>query len=1329
MTTVVKLGIQGIRSFDHSNLEVLEFERPVTLIVGPNGSGKTTIIECLKMAATGGLPPNSKNGHGFIHDPAVAHLPEVKAQIRMLFRTGLGPARDKEICAIRSFQLTNKRDNKGRIKPQFKALESVLRTMGEDGSKASLSHRCADMDTQVPELMGVSKAILESVIFCHQEDSSWPLQDPITVKKRFDDIFGASRYTKALENIKALQKEWARVTKDRRAEAELSQAHLDQATKLRQHREERIHAADEITGQLEVLDKAITEAEESKERSEVELASFESRGIRVAELRSVLQRIEGERDGCVRNMEQNGQDIYRESHQELQQQAQHFEKTMTESEHKVRQAKAQLNEGESTYHTAMDNARRLREEMGETVAAADLLHSRRKELTDRLRKAAEPSVAALRAKLDAMASEMARVEREQRQRDNAAEERLAETDRAHREAMLECSRNESRAEDAKVGIRRLEEEVKTLERAVPDLDSLVRAMKENEAALCAEGSDARLRQLEKRQEEIGRRRHDLQYSITRKSSEVAQLEAQSDAHVEVDALRRRVREAEADVNAKAGEVRPRALTLLGQMPEALEAETRVVAELGQTEEQLKKQRITFQDVQKRASGIAARRQMAEADLRRVQAEEGRLAAELGVPALTLGAAGTIGVASAGATDFQSRLASQREQVELARKDLAMTESAQHMYEKFREKSRTKNACQFCRRNFCTADDKAAFEDSVERLIVKIPSFLEESRRRLNDAQEELARLDSQRPRWDRLEQLRQVEIPQRQKEVASCQEEERASLAASEPEERELLRLEDRTQQLQSLLADAAALQRGAVAAQELRSAQRAKEVRLLGGNSKVSLQAERDQLRALQEQLCELGREEDAVRTQRDLLAKQQEQLRTQLAEQKGRLQLLQAQVARRGDVDSELAARQADLRDCTEVAKRSRAAADAAAAQSNKVREERKTFAAGFRRDLDTRDAQVRELQREVDSLTEIEKAVDVMKGRVENAEALKAKLASADEAARASERELEGLRARLEGEEDKRRKREQIRQCLDANLRLKSLEGEIQRHVSEIEKLLQELGGRDLDALKVEIDTMRAKVMDLAKTKSFREGELANTKETVRGLEAELACALYANVEQRHREAIIRHESAAYASKDLARYHQALDRALMKYHSMKMAEINRTIKELWQRIYRGRDIDYILIRSDTEEAETQDGMPPQQETSTIGRALRSYNYRTCMVCGDAEMEMRGRCSAGQRVLASLIIRLALADSFCVNCGILALDEPTTNLDAANIKGLAEAIATLIEARRGVKHFQLIMITHDEAFVNHLCHLQVCDWFYQLNKDESGNSKIKRQDIRLLA
>ena len=68
--------------------------------------------------------------------------------------------------------------------------------------------------------------------------------------------------------------------------------------------------------------------------------------------------------------------------------------------------------------------------------------------------------------------------------------------------------------------------------------------------------------------------------------------------------------------------------------------------------------------------------------------------------------------------------------------------------------------------------------------------------------------------------------------------------------------------------------------------------------------------------------------------------------------------------------------------------------------------------------------------------------------------------------------------------------------------------------------------------------------------------------------------------------------------------------------------------------------------------------------------------MVKGDTVLDMRGRCSAGQKVLASIIIRLALAETFCVNCGLLALDEPTTNLDKENIEGLAQALADIVKS-----------------------------------------------------
>ena len=74
--------------------------------------------------------------------------------------------------------------------------------------------------------------------------------------------------------------------------------------------------------------------------------------------------------------------------------------------------------------------------------------------------------------------------------------------------------------------------------------------------------------------------------------------------------------------------------------------------------------------------------------------------------------------------------------------------------------------------------------------------------------------------------------------------------------------------------------------------------------------------------------------------------------------------------------------------------------------------------------------------------------------------------------------------------------------------------------------------------------------------------------------------------------------------------------------------------------------------------------------------------MVKGETVLDMRGRCSAGQKVLASIIIRLSLAETFCVNCGLLALDEPTTNLDKDNMEGLAQALADIVKSVLVVRH-----------------------------------------------
>lgn len=195
------------------------------------------------------------------------------------------------------------------------------------------------------------------------------------------------------------------------------------------------------------------------------------------------------------------------------------------------------------------------------------------------------------------------------------------------------------------------------------------------------------------------------------------------------------------------------------------------------------------------------------------------------------------------------------------------------------------------------------------------------------------------------------------------------------------------------------------------------------------------------------------------------------------------------------------------------------------------------------------------------------------------------------------------------------------------------------------------------------------------------------------------------------MISYEVNQMAVSDLDKYHAALDKALLRFHGIKIEEINKIIRELWTLTYKGEDITNIELVSG------QDGG---------SRAARSYNYRVVMSKGSTQLDMRGRCSAGQRVLASIVIRLALAETFCLNCGCIALDEPTVNLDYNNKRGLAIALAQIISSRAQQSNFQLLVITHDEEFVAMMkgelagqTGFEMPDRYFQVRREEGVDGK----------
>mmetsp|Transcript_27589 Transcript_27589/g.31764 ORF Transcript_27589/g.31764 Transcript_27589/m.31764 type:complete len:338 (-) Transcript_27589:141-1154(-) len=234
---------------------------------------------------------------------------------------------------------------------------------------------------------------------------------------------------------------------------------------------------------------------------------------------------------------------------------------------------------------------------------------------------------------------------------------------------------------------------------------------------------------------------------------------------------------------------------------------------------------------------------------------------------------------------------------------------------------------------------------------------------------------------------------------------------------------------------------------------------------------------------------------------------------------------------------------------------------------------------------------------------------------------------------------------------------------------------------------------------------------------EGKIETIKAAMNNLKAKLKHDNFKNINMRYMEAKVNVTLRKIAVKDLDIYHTAMENALMKYHHQKMEEINQIINELWKTVYKGNDITGIEVKSDTENT-----------SSTVSNRGRSYNYRIIMYSHEGtELDMRGRCSAGQKVLASLIVRMALAEVFCINCGVLALDEPTTNLDKENIEGLATTINELIAVRTEHSNFQLILITHDEEFVR-LLNTDLCENYYVLSKNMDQHSEIVKHNIEEL-
>ncbi|KAL4529745.1 hypothetical protein Ndes2526A_g04508 [Nannochloris sp. 'desiccata'] len=1324
MSSIDKMLIKGIRSFSPENKVVIEFYKPLTLIVGHNGAGKTTVIECLKMSCTGELPPHTNKGKSFIHDPKVAGETEVKGQIKLRFYNAL----HQPFIVVRSFQLTQKKTDM-----TFKALDSTIQTSDpETGQMHAIPHRCAELNAMVPVFMGVSKAILENVIFVHQEESNWPLAEGQILKKKFDDIFSATKYTKALDDLRKIRKQQMMDTQLKKKDLEVLKTQKDHAARLRTQIAEAEEKAIRLDKDIEQLDVKINECMASRSGIDGKLASMADFGDDIVSTKARYDLL------VSKNAETYARLVASYCPEDLELSEEELEGCLNDFESNLAGSRAQLQTLERELHSAQLQLDALREQgdresraLGRLQAESEA-HTRNIEERDRfLRRICIENGVELPPGLGSGGGELstdssrALIFAFQTQIDTARKNMDASRQR-HRAADDAAGR----AVDEVTGkINAMAESLKMKQESVRKNEIKLKELQiqlDTEAGANIHALEAARARVAAKTEELQQRENELENSSLEQESRQITEEMFSLAS-KADTLRseRKILSAAAEetsrMNFKAQELQTAStkvfelldrhrsklmLTLnvraedLPKPGHALVAAVRSVAD--QRRSQYDTAAAALKEKQSRKSAADGTLQATRTQLTKLESEFAQLNHRLQTVASDASLGGK------GIAKSMEVLEADRKVKEI---QASRTKVYNHFVNGFIKAARDKSICMTCRRPFSSSTECQAFINSKEKELEDTSA--ENVRAELEKLEKRMQELKVLEPLAVRHDALRDCEIPlvqqrivQLEKEVASLQDE--VDDAARE-ENTAGTAMHD----AQDALQDAAVpLARLAQEANERKSEVDSLRATVRITDAARSVTTVDTELAALEARRAELERMKEIATSKLARLRDGISSLRSEVHHEREEVLRLSSAVEKRVSLEAqrtEIIAANEAMTTALIDARKASAPLEQRRAVLQRERDDGRAVARSEESDLEEvlRRLQTQETQLEARERTireyEQRGGATALTQAEEKLGSIRTRQSTEEQNVRTLSKQVGEQRATVQDTESFNR------QILEITAYRKSRKEEatLATDLDRAGAALAAVGDRE--SLENEIQALQTKERQFRSEADRARGQLEVVQESAVLALSELEAPEYDDIDLKHRRALIEMRTTEMASGDLDKFHKALERALLSFHTTKMSEINKIVKELWQKTYRNSDIDYIQIRADTDS----------------GLANRSYNYRVVMVCGGAELDMRGRCSAGQRVLASLIIRLALAETFCLNCGILALDEPTTNLDAENAASLAEALKQLMLARREQENFQLVVITHDEAFAKHIGTREHAEFMWRIVKDENQHSTVMKEDI----
>lgn len=1305
MACLNKLAIRGIRSFDDKQISVIEFFSPVTVIVGHNGSGKTTIIECLKYATTGDQPPNTRGG-AFVHDPKMANEKEVKAQVKLRFHAANGT----RMLAVRNLSVTVKKTSG----LTMKTLESILAladgNADKGGKRGVISTKCAEMDSEIPQLLGVSKAVLENVIFCHQEDSYWPLAEPAALKKKFDDIFEATRYTKALDSIKNLRK-------DRVAELKAEKERLIGLSREKAH-------ADKLKSRIADLTSTIAEKEVSYEETKNQYeaiveanqkfydyaSKFRELYIKVDGLQKEKARLQADLDEAKLNLQEVS-----DTDEELHMRLTHFDDHINAQKQKKRAEDTKKQDLEDELVNVRKQHTQLVAVHGGLVAEAEAQKQRIAEREQLIHDISEKygikgfSHSPLeREKVVEFLTRLGEVQRKQNaeleKRQGDLRTKTEEYNSKSRQLHNELEGHKLQKKNLRDQIAQRQSSIVEAERKVENQQSLTSQLK----TLQGDIEEKRSR-LTKVKTDVGAAKYDA--LLADRTEKAKDLEERRDAlNRDLRALSLQA-DARAKLDLKRGEVKSK------------NGEIRSILEI--TNVKLRKlapeRNVTVETIER------------EAD--RILDEKERESAELDNLATT--ANNALQMADTMLTNLKTQIKDKKEELRALERKLkdafdedsleaAIKEATRELnhrktlggslaggsavYESLLRVGKQKKLCTACNRHL-NDQELVVFEKYLQELMKKAsPAAIADNKREMGQWEAELERLQKLMPVQASRDQIKLKELPALEKQL---KEQEASYPDISHQAEEAVDKVDDMKRQLK----DIATLRDHSKTISRLqreieRAGQEAKDL-----ESDLSTTGSTRTADDVQEELDRLSGELRSIEKEKFHAIQDRERqnaairsIETSLHAMELNERDLNNEIRERSNLEERIEAMRQEIAVFTNKMKNLDTRISEAHAPIDALEMDNKQTQAGLNLKITEAQRLSQELNISVDKLAQTNKGVEryVKDKRARELEECANKIEQ-------YELDIQQVNKRIE---ESREVVKAIDKEINAsgasvanyreNIRVRKLAKEIKDTQAEIDSHDMDEAARARRNFQDKYGPAKEKENALQTSYSHIAGEVSSHKSQLKALESDLK--EFKDINKQYTDQLIRVKMSDMANSDLEKYAKALDNAIMKYHGLKMEEVNDTMKHLWNKTYQGTDIDGIKIRSDVEG----------------GASKRSYNYRVVMTKDQVEMDMRGRCSAGQKMLASIIIRLALSDSFGQNCGILALDEPTNALDTENIDALAASLVDIINERKTHSNFQLIIITHDENFLRKLGQADVMEYYWRVSRDSRQKSVIERQRFR---